>query len=262
MNDPRYEAIGTQGADRGTLEGFAKQLNVAHGADIDDISLAESIHTTIGGLKNDEWDLLTNELKKWDVAMTNAWKEQPEPAAPAKEKEAEPTPEEVLAACRTKKEIIAAAEKLGSTLKIVKTWKVDDMKANILAHLKEKAAPEEPAPSRVTAGADPSADQVRTAKAGAANKAAAARAASAPSPKVEGEPYRRKTTSWMIWNIIVKAKKPLSAKEIKERFLAEFNKQTEIKSTNPEGRVTSTISHLKRTNVIKAGATAGTYELV
>ena len=65
----------------------------------------------------------------------------------------------------------------------------------------------------------------------------------------------------MIWDVLKKAKKALTIKEIRERFMEDYNKQTEVKSSNPEGRVNSIMAGLKRDGIAIPGPEAGTYIL-
>jgi len=205
------------------------------------------------------------------------------PKAPAAPAVSCSTFEQMIAACTKKADIIAtataAAKSAGKTIKLVKGWSVAKLKEEAIKQITAEAAPATPAapkapappapkaaPKRVSANAsapDPSPKAVANAKAAAKANAQAAKAKASSAPgtrgREEGEPYRRNTTAWLVWQVLVKAKKALTPAEIKERFLADFEKSG-LTSSNPAGRVNSIMAGMKKDGVVAADAN-GNYTL-
>lgn len=277
-----YAAVGMQDATRETVEGFAKEMGIEFNSDTPDLELTMKTHQNIGTLADNDWELLTTECKEWDVAMTNAIKveaakptpkrtpkKKPAPTAPPEESSKEEVPvADQVNACRTKKALVELAEKLGSTLKIVMSWKLKDMKEKLIEDLANACAAPDTAgdegPTRVKADAnapEPSAAEVKKAQADAKARADAAKANKVSRKMEEGEPYCRNTTAWMIWDVLRRAKKALTAKEVRDRFMEAYDAQTEVTSTNPAGRVNVILGGMKRQGIAIHDKAAGTYEL-
>ena len=262
-----YVKVGLMGATREALEGWAKIAGIKFNKNTSDIALAEAVNEYGQSCdETTEWPALGVECNNWCNAIQSAINALPpeEAAAPVTTSETveeEPTPEEIINACKTKKAVVEKAKELGSTLKIVMTWKLADMKEKVLASL---IPAEEPAaaPSRTPAdpnAPEPSAAAVGRAKATARTTADAAKKKKGSQPKVDGEPFRQGTTAWLIWDTFRQAKKALSLAELKEAYLKAFNEQKEITSSNPEGRIPAVMSHMKRDEMILPGKVDGTW---
>jgi hypothetical protein len=290
MKDARYYKIESM-ADMDTLTEFASQANFAVEEDITEQELVEQLHLHIIHVDLEIWNKkLSIECKNWANAVTRAIKEVPEevatktPKTPkpkttvatAKTKKSEPEEKdnaEIIAACKTKKAVIDAAKDLGCTLKISMSWKLADMKAKVIENLNEQVDPsdEEVAPvaqvavERIEADAsapDPSKNAVKTAKAAAKATAEQKKASKGKRTKVEGEPFSRGTTSWMVWNAFNRTKKKsLTMKEATSMFMTEFEKSG-LKSANPTGRVKRTIAHMVNGIKIMKRNEDGSYSLI
>jgi hypothetical protein len=277
----RISKIEDLAATKEDLVGFAKSLGVKVAKNADEVAIAAELHESIAKLPTAEWEQMEEEVQNWDIATCTAVKEiveaeekeakkpkpkrQPAPketlaTAGTKPPEApEMTDEEIIQACKNKKQIVEAAEKLGCDFDIKMSWKVADMKKKVIAALAAKNAPADP-PKRVAAdpnATEPSAKDLAAAKAAA--KSTAKEKKTKKRKNVEGEPFARNTTAWLIWNTVRIAKKALTRKEIQERYLAAFEAQSEVKSSNPAGRMNPVMNHMRSNKMIIAGPTEGTY---
>lgn len=284
MATDNFVAAGLLGVSRTDLEAWAGHIKMKIKKGISDLDLAEAIYNYCMTCDLPTWDSLLVEIHPWVNSMTEELKKiaaesnvestVESTVESSEEKAPVLTPAEALAGCKTKKAIVDMAATLGSTLKITMSWSMKVMREKVMEDLaaacaaqatsEEVTEKKTEAPGRVpadTTSPDPTPGQVAKAKAEAEAKAAAAKKKGGTRKVEDGEPCSRNSTAWLIWDTIrkSKAKGGISVKDIKERYLATFEAQTEIKSSNPAGRVSPVMGWLKREKIIVPGTSDGCY---
>ena len=269
------------------LAAFAAELEVALIEGQTDLELASEIIGAIDGLEDGPWDAMTMALKEWSNTINNSKiavaEEEKKAAISAKTQKTKTdnaaaagfptTPAAIKKAindCKNKADIAAAVVGIAKALgmdaapSIAKSWTVAKQKEAAIAGLQKPKAAKTPNPSKPSKPAattpaatpgpartkSPTTTQVKTAKAGAATKAADA--AKKGGAIVEGEPFRRNTTAWMIWDVFnkSKAKGGVVMDTVVEKFNAAL-KASDQSSTNPGGRVKRVIAELKKMGLLE-----------
>lgn len=258
------------------LMAFSSELGIKVAKDATDLEIASEIIGCVDGLDDDAWEAMTMALKEWSNAINNAKiavaeqiKKEEIAAKAQKTKKANaaadgfPTTPAAIAkainACKNKAEIaeqnvgIAKALGMDSPVKITKGWTVAKQKEAAIAGLKKPkdekpSKPSKPAgPARTKA---PSAEEVKDAKAKA--KATAATKAKSAGAIKDGEPFRRNTSSWIVWDIFAKDKKKTGVPM--DEVIAKFKdgmKEAGLKSVNEAGRVKRVIAELKKRGLVE-----------
>lgn len=190
------------------------------------------------------------------------------------------TMEESINTLTKKADIIATATAFGKStgkkIHLPKSWSVAKLKEEAIKQLttaepetEPEPEPEKPkaaSPKRVSGNAsakEPSPKAVKAAKAGAQAKAQAAKSVSTGQGKgrEEGEPFRRNTTAWIVWDVFRRSKKALTMAEATERYLKEFEKSG-LSSSNPAGRVPRVVQCMVHDLKVAKRNDDSTYELV
>jgi hypothetical protein len=254
-----------------TLQAFAGEISVEVG-ELTDLELASSIITTIDGLDDDSWDAMTMALKEWSntinekkIAIAEEEKKAEIAAKAQKTKKANAaaggaptTPAAIKKAindCKNKADIAAAVGDIARALgmeappKITKGWTVQKQKEAAIAGLKKptaKKTPKTPAPEKTvkrTTAATPA--QVKAQKEVARTTAQTKKAGSGSGGKVDGEPFRRNTSAWMVWDVFnkSKAKGGVAMDTVTDKFDAAMEAAGKT-STNPKGRVAKVTRHM------------------